>query len=275
MQNSTWKTLKFAAVFILLSLVSTGCVIPIPIDDKVPYTGDFPNPNSELITKSDVIKRFGEPEAIYLHGSIYVYSDFEQTWEVPYLLAAPYSTGEAGVATLGNRYYLILTFDDFGYLVDRKIEIGEGWFDRSESGLCYTAAGHIIWIAGDEEEARIKEFPISSNGCGIYLFLEGTTFPRQTTVSLDGDSLGHVGSIGSGFFYLEVKQGEHLIIANQVNAEPASVRLPLVCKKNEQVFVRLKIRHAIKSVPILELVDNSKGRGKIKWRNLVLHQSSR
>lgn len=258
-------------------LISTGCVVlPIPVDDEVPYTDEFPNPNEELVTKNDVIKRFGDPDAVYSHGSIYVYSEFEQTWEVPYFLAAPGAYGaNAGVSILGNRHYMILTFDKFGYLADRKMETGDGSADCSESEICYTAAGHIIWIASDEEETRIKEFPISSNECGIYLYLEGTDFPRRTSVTIDGDSLGHVGSIGAGFFYIAVKQGDHLIIANQNNAKPDSVELPVVCKKNEHVFVRLKIRHNTTSAPILELVDNSTGRKKIKWRRLIIPQSSR
>lgn len=277
MNRPIWITLKTVLFSILLSMFSTGCVaIPIPVDDTAPYTGDFPNPNKDLVTKNDVIKRFGDPDAIYSHGSIYVYSDFEQTWEVPYFMAAPGAYGaSAGVATLGNRHYMILTFDKFGYLADRKNETGDGSADCSESGICYTSAGHIIWIAGDEEEARIKEFPVSSNECGLYLYLEGTDFPRPTSVTLDGDSLSHVGSIGAGFFYTAVKPGDHQIVAKQKNTKPDSVKLPVVCKKNEHVFVRLKIRHNITSAPILELVDNSTGRKKIKSRRLIIPQSSR
>jgi hypothetical protein len=260
----------------LTLLISAGCVFPMPVDDEVPYAGSFPDPDEDLITEDEVIRRLGEPDARYSHGSIFVYSDFEKTWEMPYFLVAPGSMGaEAGVAEFGDRHYLVLTFDDFGYLADRRVESGSGRAECSASGICFTAVGHIAWMAGEEEESRVKRFPASSNACGVYLYLEGTVFPRHTSVALDGDSLGHVGSIGAGFFYLEVERGEHLLVADQKGAEPGSVSLPVVCKTNELVFVRLKIRHNSRNPPILEFVDDSKGKRKVKSRRLIISQSSR
>ena len=129
-------TLKIVSAWILFAAISTGCVVvPIPVDDKIPYADGFPNPDKELVTKTDVIKRFGQPDAVYSHGSIYVYSDFEQTWEMPYFIAGPYSGADAGVAIFGDRHYLVLTFDKFGFLADRETVIGNGRADCSEQGI--------------------------------------------------------------------------------------------------------------------------------------------
>ena len=276
MSDTIQTELRFVLFWVLLTVLLNGCVVPIPVDDEVPYSGNAPNLKVGSSTKNDVINLFGEPGAVYSHGSIFVYSDFEETWLMPYFLAAPGCCGaDAGVATFGNRHYLVLNFDERDILENRKIEVGNGRAHCSNIGLCFTVIGHIVWFADDEEESRIKEFPTLSSECGIYLYLEGTVFPRQTSVTLDGDSLGYVGSIGAGFFYIKVKQGDHEIIANQVNAEPESARLPVVCNKNEHYFVRLKIRHNSKSTPILELVDNSTGRRKIRGRHLLIPQSSR
>jgi hypothetical protein len=261
---------------LVLSLVLNGCIVPLPVDDEIPYKDDFTYLKVGSSKKSDVVSQFGEPAAIYSHGSTYVYSDFEQTWEAPYILVAPGCCGaEAGVATFGNRHYLILDFDQQGILQDRRIEVGDGRVQCTDTGICYSAAGHIVWFAGDEEETRVKEFQTPGNGCGIYLYLDGTVFPRQTSVKLDGESLGQVGSIGAGFFYLEVAKGDHLIVAHQAEATPDSDELPVGCRDEELVFVRLKIRHNSTSTPLLERVDHSTGRRKIRGRRLINPQSSR
>ena len=170
MHRRVRSSLHIVPVGILTLLISAGCVFPMPVDDEVPYSGGFPDPDKDLITQDQVTRRLGEPGARYSHGSVFVYSDFEKTWEMPYFLVAPGSYGaDAGVAVFGDRHYLVLTFDDFGYLADRRVESGSGRADCSESGICFTAVGHIAWKADKEEESRVKGFPVSGNACGVYI----------------------------------------------------------------------------------------------------------
>lgn len=262
--------LRFAG-WLLFSVFLNGC-IPIPINEDDPYAGDVPDLNVGSSTINDVINHFGEPAATYSHGSIYVYSAFEKTWEITYLLPPA-----IGVANFGNEHYLILNFNERGILVDQKIENGDGRGLCTDTGLCQTQAGQIVWFAGDEEETQVKEFPTSSNGCGIYLYVDGIVSPRKTSVALDGENLGQIAvvHVGTGFFYIEVKRGDHVIIAKKVTAKPDSVKLPVACNENENLFVRLKDRHFDTSTPLLELVDPSTGRKKIKRRHLIIPQSSR
>jgi hypothetical protein len=253
----------------------TGCLIlPFPVDDAVPYIDDIPHLEVGSSTKRDVIEQLGEPAANYSHGSIYVYSDFEKTWEVAYFLAAPYAGGDAGVQDFGNRHYLVLYFDELGVLADHKVEIGDGRGDCTETGFCTTVYGHVVWLAGEEEEDRAKEFPVSNEGCGLYLYLHNWVGPRQASVALDSESLGHVGDAGSVFFFEELSQGKHEIVAHQPTAEPESVELPVVCKENEHIFVRMTIRHSLKNTPELDLVDASTGMKKVKARRLIIPYSS-
>ena len=266
-----------SAFICLVALSLGGCVIPLHVDEEEPFTNAAGELLDGLTIKEHVLAIYGEPTAIYSHGSIYVYSAYEKNWEFPYLLVAPYSQPVAGVGTAGKRHFLILEFDERGILISHRMEIGKGRADCTDSGICHSkaGAGHIVWFADKTAEAKAKEFLISSNQCGIYLYIEGYWPSDQISVALNGESLGQVNLVGSGFFKILVDPGRHAITADQITPNPDSVMLPVTCNENEHIFVRLKIKGAKSSPALMELVDSSKGRKKINRRRLIVSQSSR
>lgn len=262
----------------LIALSLAGCVIPVYVDEDEPYLEVATELRVGHTTKDYVLAHYGEPHATYLHGSKFVYSAFEKNWELPYLLPGPGGTGVAvGTGSAGDRHYLILDFDERGILVTQRVEVGKGRADCTESGICFgrAKAGHIVWKADKTADTKAKEFPVSGNQCGMYLYLEKYSLSDQISVSLNGESLGQVNLVGSGFFYILIDPGKHAITANRITPKPVSVTLLVTCKENEHIFVRLKIKGSKSSPALLELVDASKGRKKIKWRLLIIPQSSR
>jgi len=253
-----------------------GCVIPLHVDEEEPFTNVAGELLDGLTLREEVLAVYGEPTAIYSHGSIYIYSAYEKNWEFPYLLVAPYSRPAAGVGHAGKRHFLILEFDERGILINHKLEIGNGRADCSDSGICHgkAAAGHVVWLADKKAETEAREFPISGNQCGFYLYIEGYSLSDQISVALNGEGLGQVNLVGSGFFYILVDPGRHAIAADQITPNPDSVMLQVTCKVNEHIFVRMKIKGAKSSPALLELVGSSEGRKKIKRRRLIVPQSS-
>jgi hypothetical protein len=258
----------------LMALSLEGCVIPIHVDEEEPYTERAAELLVGHTTRNYVLRHFGKPSATYSHGSEFIYTAYEKNWEIPYFL--PGAPSAAGVTTVGDRHFLILDFDERGILTAHRLEVGKGRADCTDSGICHgkAPAGHIVRKADKLAEIKAKEFLISGNQCGLYLYLEGYSVWDRISVALNGENLGQVNLVGSGFFYLMINPGRSDITANLIRPNPNSATLSVTCKENELLFVRLKINESMINPEFMELVDDSKGRKKIKRRILIIPQSS-
>ena len=246
------------------------------VDGKEPYSAVAADLLVNKTTKDYVLAQYGEPTAIYSHGSIYIYSAYEKNWIFPYIVPGPGSGVSVGEGTAGKRHYLILDFDERGILTAHRLEVGKGRADCTDSGICYdkAAAGHIVWQADKMTETQAKEFLVSGNQCGLYLYREGYSLRDRISVALNGENLGQVNLVRSGFFYLMINPGRSDITANQIRPNPNSATLSVTCKENELLFVRLKIKGSMTNPVLMKLVDEPKGRKKIKRRILIIPQSS-
>jgi hypothetical protein len=257
----------------LMALSLDGCIaIPIPTGAEEPYAKVASDLSIDITTKDDVQPRFGKPAAVYSNGSKLIFTEYRNYWDVPFISSQP---SGMGISTIGKQHFLILDFDDQNILTDIQLDdADDSPGSCSRTGICHDGAGHIIRLASKTQEAIAKEFSVSSDRCGAYLYAHKDHSTRQTTVTLDGVYMGFVGQWGiRPFFFWQLKPGKH-----EITYHPGSGTLSFTCRKGELLFVQLKMKDGVPWS--LEVVDNSEGRKQIRssglWhpkRNLIVHES--
>ena len=229
--------------------------MPFPTGAEHPYANVANELSIGITTKDDVRPRFGRPTAVYSRGSTYIFTEYRNYWDIPFISAQP---SGMGVSSLGKQHFLILDFDDQEILADMQLDdANELPGSCSDTGICHNGAGNVVRLASKAQEANAKEFSIAGDRCGTYLYVHKEQNTRRTTVTLDDEYMGHVGQWGiRPFFFWQLDPGKH-----ELTYQPGRGKLSFSCRKGELVFVLLKMKDG---VPLsLEVVDNSEGREQI------------
>ena len=239
-----------------MAFLLEGCVaIPFPTGAEEPYATAVTELSVGITTKDDLPPRFGKPAAIYSHGSKYIFTEYRNYWNIPFMSAQP---SGMGVSTLGKQHFLILDFDDHETLTGMQLdEANDLPGSCSDTGICHDGAGHVVQLASRAEEASAREFSISSEQCGIYLYAHKDQNTRKTTLTLNGEYIGFVGQWGiRPFFFWKLNPGNY-----QITYHPGPGTLSFFCRKGELMFVLFKMKD---EVPwSLEVVDTSEGRKQV------------
>lgn len=252
----------------LISVMLGGCVFPAHIDQDDPYTSARKKLLEDRKTKEYILALLDEPAAIYEQGSQWVYTASEIEWEV-----AAISPQAAGVQLFGKQHFLILNFDEQDVVRVYQFEFADAQpFRCTPSQYCHDGAGNVMRLADRGTESKVKEFPVSNNQCGVYLYGVGRTGRGNYTVTLNGARMGSVFMRPITFFYWNLNPGNH-----EIAVFPRPVVLSVNCNKNELIFVRFNPGFWSDKTSKLEIVEASKGRKLIKEKiqRLILAESGR
>jgi hypothetical protein len=275
---------------LLMPLILTGCIIiPVGVPDEKPFAEeklDFLE--SSDLTSEQVYQIFSDYPVVtddgefrlhlkpikFNNDSWWLYVLDWQSWEWLVITYAP---------SVETQYYqfLLLKFDEDGYLLDYQTSISETDFiwggdligargSCNEAGICKWG-DHYMLFAPEDEDEKAKSFDKAyADTCAVYAINSIDSYVRLAV-----DDLPVAPLIYELYAFWQVVPGKHTIkrvgfdsngVYRQVLGEDA---LSFVCIAGEEIFIRYD-RSFFLLQHYMEQLSADEGRSKIANRHRVM-----
>ena len=280
---------RFPLLLALPLLISLSACIVIPVergdeelfkDDRLTFIEIGKSTKEEIDTAmSDFAMEKDEGEARvkltpikFRDGDWWLYTQTRK--ETKWLIAA-ISPGGAAADTFGDADYrfLLIKFDNNGVVAGYELSSSEG-SGCNRYGVCVRWARFML-LAPEDEDRVVKQFDISADRCGIYVYGKPKSAPpiwSYVPIWLDGHRVGWLLD-KKQFFFWQLDQGVHQLAPRNphVSDQPP---IEFSCAAGGLYFFELKPKRSGVFRPRfwieIEQRDEVKGRKAIGKRQLSL-----